>query len=68
MKQLNLPRFPEGKKCKRGIISAIISGYVGLAFEGSSRFLHSRTHQPLHKAGYMQCHLKRTNKETNLCI
>ena len=47
---LILPRFPEGRKSKRGIFSAIISGFIGLAFEGISSFLHNRRHKALHKA------------------
>ena len=29
---LILPKFPEGRKSRRGIFSAIVSGFVGLAF------------------------------------
>ena len=47
---LILPKFPEGRKRKRGIFSTIISGFVGLAFEGISSFLHNRRHKALHKA------------------
>ena len=47
---LILPKFPEGRKSKRGICSAIISGFVGLAFEGILSFLHNRRHKALHKA------------------
>ena len=47
---LILPKFPKGGKSKRGIFSAIISGFVGLEFEGISRFLHKRRHKALHKA------------------
>ena len=42
--------FPEGRKNKRGIFSMIISGFVGLAFEGILSLLHNRRHKPLHKA------------------
>ena len=45
-----LPKFPEGRKSKRGIFCTIISGFVGLAFERISRFLHNRRHKGLHKA------------------
>ena len=31
---LILPKFPEGQKSTKGILSTIISGSVGLAFEG----------------------------------
>ena len=47
---LILPTFPEGRKTKRRIFSMIISGFVGLAFEGISSFLHNRRHKALHKA------------------
>ena len=47
---LILPKFPEGRKNKRGIFSTIISGFVGWAFEGISSFLHIRRHKALHKA------------------
>ena len=30
---LILPKFPKGRKSKRGIFSAIFLGFVGLAFE-----------------------------------
>ena len=35
---------------KRGIFGAIISGFIGLAFEGISSFLHHKRHKALHKA------------------
>ena len=47
---LILLKFPEGRKSKRGIFSTIISGFVGLAFEGISSFLHNRRHKALCKA------------------
>ena len=50
---LILPNFPKGQKRKRGIrgiFSAVISGFVGLAFEGILSFLHNRRHKALHKA------------------
>ena len=50
MVDLILPKFPEGRKSKRGTFSAIISGFVGLAFKGISSFLHNRRHKSLHKA------------------
>ena len=45
---LILPKFPEGRKSKRGIFSTIISGFVGLAFEGISSILHNRKHKAVH--------------------
>ena len=49
---LILPRFPTGRKSKRGIFSAIISGFVGLAFDGISSFLHKRRHKALHAMSF----------------
>ena len=46
---LILPKFNEGQNNKRGIFSAIITGFIGLAFEGISGFLHKRRHKALHK-------------------
>ena len=37
-------------KNKRGIFSAIISGFVGLTFEGISSFLYNRRYKAFHKA------------------
>ena len=47
---LILTKFAEDRKHKREIFSTIISGFVGLAFEGISSFLHNRRHNNLHKA------------------
>ena len=47
---LILSKFYEGQKNKRGIHSGIITGFIGLAFEGISRFLHHKRHNALHKA------------------
>ena len=47
---LILPIFPKGQKNKRGIFSAIISGFVGLAFKRILSFLHNRRHKTLCKA------------------
>ena len=46
---LILPKFPEELKSKRGIFSIIITGFIGLAFEGISSFLHNKRHEALHK-------------------
>ena len=46
---LILPKFYEGWKNKRGIFTAIITGFIGLAFEGISSFLHHKRHNTLHK-------------------
>ena len=45
-----MPEFNEGQKSIRGISSAIITGFIGLAFEGISNFLHHKRHAALHKA------------------
>ena len=37
-------------KQKRGINMALISGFIGLAYEGIFSFLHNRRHKALHKA------------------
>ena len=42
---LILQNFSEGRKSKRGVFSTIISGFVGLAYEGISSFLHNRRHK-----------------------
>ena len=47
---LILPKFYEGQKSKRGIFATLISGFIGLAFEGIYSFLHHKRHNPLHKA------------------
>ena len=47
---LILPNFYEGQKSKRGIFGALISGFIGLAFDGISSFLHHKRHNALHKA------------------
>ena len=42
-----LPIFP---KQKRGIITSLITGFIGLAYEGTSSFLHYRRQKALHEA------------------
>ena len=46
---LILPQFPTRKE-KTGIISALASGFIGLAYKGISSFLHDRRHIALHNA------------------
>ena len=46
---LILPQFTVRKE-NRGIITLLISGFIGLAYEGISSFLHNRRHKVLHKA------------------
>ena len=47
---LILPKLHKIRKEKRGIISSLISGFIGLTHEGISIFLHNRRHKALHKA------------------
>ena len=37
-------------KLKHGIITTLVSGFIGLAYEGMSSFLHNRRNKALHKA------------------
>ena len=45
-----LPKFIRECRNKRGIFGAIISGFLGLAFEGILSFLHHKGHKALLKA------------------
>ena len=45
---LILPQVPKKQKC--GIITMLVSSYIGLAYEGISSFLHHKQNRPLHKA------------------
>ena len=47
---LILPNFPKGQKSKSGIFSTTITGFIDLAFEQISSFLHDKRHKGLHKA------------------
>ena len=47
---LILLQFPKVRKEKRGIITLLISSFIGLAYEGISSFLHHRRHKALHTA------------------
>ena len=47
---LILHKFYLEQRNKRGIFGTIISGFIGLAFEGISSFLHHKRHKALHKA------------------
>ena len=44
-----LPKFLKTRKEKRGIITLLISGSIGLAYEGISSFLPNRRHKALQK-------------------
>ena len=47
---LILPKFQMEQRNKRANLGAIISGFLGLAFEGISSFLHHKRHRALQKA------------------
>ena len=47
---LILPKFYAEHRDKRGIFETIISGFIGLAFEGISSFLHHKRHNVLQRA------------------
>ena len=47
---LILPTFPKQKRQKRGIITSLITGFIGLAYEGISSFLHYKRQKALHRA------------------
>ena len=63
-----MPKFYEGWKIKRGIFSAIITGFIGSAFKGISSFLHHKRHKALHKAIKAMSISRDASKEINLCI
>ena len=45
---LLLPQMPRVQKC--GIITTLVSSFIGLAYEGISSFLHNKRNKALHKA------------------
>ena len=47
---LILPPFPTQNREKRGIITSLITGFIGLAYEGILSFLHHKRQKSLHKA------------------
>ena len=47
---LILPTFNKNERQKRGIITSLITGFIGLAYEGISSFLHHRRQKALQKA------------------
>ena len=47
---LILPTFPTQNREKRGIITSLITGFIHLAYEGISSFLHHKRQKTLHKA------------------
>ena len=47
---LILPQFSMNRKEKRSIVTSLITGFIGLAYEGISSFFHNRRYKALHKA------------------
>ena len=47
---LMLPTFNKHERQKRGIITSLITGFIGLVYEGISSFLHHRRQKALQKA------------------
>ena len=46
---LMLPTLKKHERQKRGIITSLITGFIGLAYEGISSFLHHRRQKALQK-------------------
>ena len=46
---LILPKFPKDRKEKRGIISSLVTSFIGLTYEGISDYLHNKRQKVLHK-------------------
>ena len=42
-----LSQFPKARQEKRGIMISLISGFIGLAYESISSFLHNGRHKAL---------------------
>ena len=47
---LILPTISKHKTQKRGIITSLITGIIGLAYDDTSSFLHYKRQKALHKA------------------
>ena len=47
---LILPNFLKSRVKKRSIIALLLRGFIGLAYEGISSYLHNRRQKALHKA------------------
>ena len=47
-----LPTFTKKERQQRGILTSLITGFIGLAYEGISSFLHYKRQKDLHKAVY----------------
>ena len=46
---LMLQNFPKNRKENRGIITLLVTGFIGMAYEGTSGYLHNKTQAPLKK-------------------
>ena len=46
---LILPNFPKDREEKRGIIALLITGFIGLVYEGISSYLHTKRQKALYK-------------------
>ena len=46
---LILPNFPKARQEKRSINALLITGFIGLAYEGISSSLHNKRQKALHK-------------------
>ena len=51
-----VPTFPKQDRQKRGIITSLITDFIGLAYEGISSFLHHKRQKALQKA--VSCYRK----------
>ena len=47
---LILPYFPKARKEMRGIITSLITGFIGLAYEGISSYLNYRRQKDMHES------------------
>ena len=63
---LILPNFPKNGKDKRGIISSLITGFIHLAYDGISSYLHNKRQKALHKA-FMGMEIKINLQCNNIC-
>ena len=43
---LILPNFPKSRQEKRGIITSLVTGFIGLAYKGISSYLHNKRQKP----------------------
>ena len=61
---LLLHQIPRKQKC--GIITTVVSSFIGLAYEGISSFLYHRQNKALHKA--VNAMDKKANIQCNKCM